>query len=142
MKAMPALAALAAIAALLASGCSTDYAGGDKHEFVAAGNAICRDSGATVKPALDELLERGLPTTSELRAFAGDVAVPSLQERVDRLRRLDPPTEDRDEVDEIIRTYQKGIDQISADPRQLANGSPFLEANVKAGAYGLTACTV
>ncbi|CAN5536110.1 hypothetical protein BH20ACT17_BH20ACT17_04850 [soil metagenome] len=140
MKAPPALAALATLAALLASGCSTDYAGGDKEGFLAAGNAICRDSGAAVKPALEELTAGRLPTTPELRSFAGDVALPSLQERVGRLRRLDPPTEDRAEVDEIISAYQKGIDRISADPRQLAEADPFLEAYGKASAYGLTAC--
>ena len=140
MKAPSALAALAALAALLAGGCSTDYEGGDKEKFLAEGNAICETSGATFQPALEELVEGRLPTTSELRSFVGDVALPSLQERVDRLRRLDPPTADRDEVDEIIRAYQKGIDRISADPRQLAEADPFLEAYGKASAYGLTAC--
>jgi len=137
MKSPPALAVLAA---LLAGGCSTDYEGGDKDEFLSRGNAICEASGATVKPALDELVEGRLPTNSELRSFAGDVALPRLQERVDQLRQLDPPSADRDEVDDIIRAYQKGIDRISADPRQLAEADPLLEAYAKAGAYGLTAC--
>jgi len=140
MKAPPALAALAALAALLTGGCSTDYKGGRKDEFLTQGNAICKTSGATVKPALEELVDGRLPTRSELRSFAGDVALPRLQERVDELRQLEPPSADRDEVDDIIRAYQKGIERISADPRQLAEADPFLEADGKASAYGLTAC--
>lgn len=139
MKA-PALAALVVIAAGLAVGCSTSYEGSSKADFVTQGNAVCRASGASVKPALDELTERRPPTRAVMRSFAGDVALPGLQERVDKLRQLDPPNEDRKKVDEIIRTYQKGIDEITADPLQLADADPLLNAYIKAGAYGLSAC--
>jgi hypothetical protein len=139
MKAPPALAA-SALAALLAAGCSTDYQGGDKADFVAQGNAICKTTGATVKAELEELTEGRLPTNAQLRSFAGDVALPRLTERVEELRQLEPPTDDRDEVDDIIRAYLEGIAAIEADPRQLADADPLLEAYGKASAYGLTAC--
>lgn len=140
MKARAPLAALVAIAALLAGGgCSTDYEGGDKDEFIARGNAIC-EAGAAVKPELEELLAERVPTSGELRGFAGDVLLPRLQERVDQLRLLDPPAADRDEVDDIIRGYRKGIDRVSANPTVLAEGDPFIEADSKARSYGLTSC--
>lgn len=127
---------------LAGSGCATDYKGDDKAHFIARGNAICQDNGATVKPAMDELLNDAThqPTSADLRSFAGDVALPNLQERVDKLRQLVPPSADRGDVDDIIRAYQKGIDQITADPTRLADADPLLEAYSLSRVYGLTSC--
>ncbi len=133
--------ASALLVAALATGCS-DYEGGSKDDVVADGNAICEASGATVMPALEELQDEGIPTTGELRGFAGDVAVPALQKRVYGLRRLDPPSDDRKTIDEMIRATEKGIDDIRGDPTQLVDGDPFLQANAEAAAYGLTSCVL
>ena len=139
MKARSAHAVL--VVAVLATGCG-EYQGASKGDFVAKGNAICESSGATVMPALKELQREDVPPRGELRGFAGDVALPALQQRVDELRQLDPPSEDRGSVDEIIASTQKGIDQIRADPAQLVDGDPFLQANADARTYGLTSCVL
>jgi hypothetical protein len=131
----------ALVAAALTIGCG-EYEGGSKDKFVDAANGVCKTVGATVMPALEELQDEGLPTNGELRGFAGDVAIPALQKRVDELRQLDPPTGDRKEIDDIIRALQKGINDVRADPRQLVDGDPFLEANADASSYGLTSCVL
>jgi len=141
MKPPRTLLALAVSVALLVGGCSTDYEGGDKKDFVAEANAACKANGATVESGLDELREGGrVPTSAEVRSYVGDVALPRLQERLDELRQIEPPTADREKVDDIIRAYQEGLDTISSDPDQLADADPFLDAFSKAGAYGLTRC--
>lgn len=131
----------ALVAAVVATGCG-EYEGGSKDKFLDTANGICKTTGATVMPSLEQLQDEGLPTNGELRGFAGDVAVPALQKRVDELRQLDPPTADRKEVDGIIRAMQKGINGVRADPRQLVDGDPFLEANADASSYGLTSCVL
>lgn len=135
------LSRAALVVVVLATGCA-DYEGDSKAGFLAEANAICESSGATVMPALEELQGDGIPTTGELRGFAGDVAAPALQKRVDELRQLNPPTEDRASVDDIIRATQRGIDQITADATQLVDGDPFFDANVDARVYGLTSCVL
>jgi hypothetical protein len=128
--------------AVLATGCSTSYEGGSKKGFLADGNAVCEASGYTVWPALKELEHEGLPTDGDLRGFVGDVAVPALQTRVDRLRQLDPPTGDRKTVDDMIVSLQKGINIVRSNPRQIEDGDPFLESNADLRAYGLTSCVL
>ncbi|MDX6692193.1 MAG: hypothetical protein QOG15_3650 [Solirubrobacteraceae bacterium] len=126
---------------LALAGCATDYAGDNKKDFVAKGNQICRDTGAIVVPTLKDLVQTvHVPTMAELRSFVGDVAVPALEKRVEKLRQLEPPSGDRQTIADIIRKSQKAIDQISSDPKQLTDGDPFLEANVEVQSYGLTAC--
>jgi hypothetical protein len=124
---------------LAVAGCA-DYEGASKKDFVTQANDICRTTGATVVPTLKELEKGHVPTLAELRSFVGDVAVPALQKRVDRLRRLESPTSDRKTIDDIIRTTQRGIDKIRNTPSQLTDGDPFLDANVATDSYGLTAC--
>ncbi len=138
---MRAAATLAfALAVALVAAC--DYEGASKDDFVSEGNAICESTGATVIPALEALQDEGEVTTAELRSFVGDVAAPALQRRLDQLRGLEPPSDDTDAVAVLIRTMQKGIDAIRADPRELVDGDPFLEANVEARSYGLSSCVL
>lgn len=131
----------ALVAAVVTIGCG-EYAGGSKDGFLDKGNAVCRSTGYTVMPSLEALQKEGIPTAADLRGFAGDVAIPALQKRVDALRQLDPPSADRKEIDDIIRAVQKGINDVRADPTQLVDGDPFLEANADASSYGLTSCVL
>lgn len=133
--------ATALVAALLTLGCG-EYEGGSKDKFLDAANGVCKTTGATVMPSLEQLQDEGLPSDGEVRGFAGDVAVPALQKRVDELRQLDPPSADREEIDDIVRALQKGINAVRADPSQLVDGDPFLEANADASSYGLTSCVL
>jgi len=132
----------AALVVLVAALAGCDYEGNSKDDFVSDANAVCEASGSTVMPALSELEDEGLPTESDLRGFAGDVVLPALQKRLFELRRLDPPTEDRDTFDDMIAKMQKGIDDVRADPQQILDGDPFLPANAEARAYGLTSCVL
>ncbi len=133
---------VALLVAALAAGCSADYAGDSKDDFLAAGNDVCKTTGATVMPALKELQGEGLPNRAEVRGFVGDVAVPALQKRVDRLRQLEVPADDRGEIDEIISDTQRAINAIRDNPAQLVDADPFLDANANARAYGLTSCVL
>ncbi|MGH2840394.1 MAG: hypothetical protein ACRDKY_06175 [Solirubrobacteraceae bacterium] len=126
--------------AVLAAGC--DYEGASKNSFVDDGNAICKETGATVIPTLQELEAEGLPSSGEVRGFVGDVVVPALSKRVNRLRQLEPPSDDRKTIDALITATQKGIGEVRSDPMQIIDGSPFLDANIEAESYGLDACVL
>jgi hypothetical protein len=138
----PSSRAVLALVVLALCGCSTTYAGDSKKDFIAKGNEICKTTGATVVPTLKDLQNGHVPTLAELRSFVGDVALPALQKRVDKLRQLEPPSADRKTIDDIIRTTQKGIDRIRNSPSQLVDADPFLDANVDVRSYGLTSCVL
>jgi hypothetical protein len=128
------------VLAMASAGCETSYSGPSKSDYVSKANAICSSTGAGVKQAIDEFTAQGLPTTAQQRALVGDVILPQYQKRVDRLRGLEAPTSDRKKIDEFIRAYQSGLDELKRNPTVLTSGDPFLEAYIKAQVYGMKAC--
>lgn len=141
MRATAPLAVICTTMAVAGGGCAGSYEGTSKDDYVRKANAVCAVVGAGVTPTVDALLAKPLPSIAEQRAVVGDVVVPGFQDRVDKLRVLEPPLADQKTIDEFIRVYQKAINQVQADPTQLTSGDPFLQAFIAARTYGLTSCT-
>lgn len=99
--------AILAVAAGLLANC--DGAGGlTKEEFIEAANAIC----GRANQEFDELFETGFPTSPEsVQEFVENV-VPIVEREVDELQALDPPDNDADQIEEILGTGQRGVDDL------------------------------
>jgi hypothetical protein len=77
-------------------------------------------------------------------AFANQQAIPILTRQYQRLRRLDPPANDRKRIERILDFADQGIGQLRADPTILNRGSgvpaALQRARQQAFQYGLGAC--
>jgi hypothetical protein len=82
------------------------------------------------------------PPVSEQAEFIEDVVVPNIQDQLDQLRELEPPTDDAEEFNSIIDNAQEALDEVADDPEALTGqgADPFAEVNRQAQEFGLTAC--
>jgi hypothetical protein len=149
MKRNLTLIALVALATgLVAVGCGDDDGGDDtstsealtKEEFLAQGNAICKQGNAEIGQAGEGV--QGPPGTPEFDAFVTDTLVPNIQGQIDDLRALGIPEADADQVNAMLDDVQDVVDQIEADPGFATESKqdpldPVTESLV---AYGLTEC--
>jgi hypothetical protein len=134
---------------LIAAGCGSDNsddtstsAALTKEEFLAQGNAICKQGNQEIDAAFGAL-GKGQPSQAELETTITEKVVPGIQSQIDDLRALSPPEGDADTVNAILDDAQTALDGVEADPSSIAteNGSdPFADVNKKVGEYGLTTC--
>lgn len=149
------LTGLAAVAALALGGCG----GGDdttstattgdtetstasalaltKEQFIAQADAICAAGDKSLNAAL-QALGNGQPSQADLQQFA-QVAVPALQEEVDAISALPPPSGDSEQITAMLNAVQNGIDKIKSDPAAI-EADPLSEASRIAQDYGLQQC--
>lgn len=107
-----------------------------------------RERGAGTQKAIDDASETSfankgqVPTPDELQTFADDVVVPQVQKELDELDDLEPPKDDRERVDDIIKAGREGSERISEVPALLASKdrNPLNEYAELASGYGLKAC--
>lgn len=150
--------AVAAIAALAIAGCgggsSTETTGASgatgaqgaplsKSEFLAKGNAICAKGDQEINAAAKKVLGQGAPSQADLDKFATSTLIPNIQQQIDGLKALPPPSGDEDQVNAILSAAQSALDKAKQDPSlltQQGGSDPFAQANKLANAYGLTKC--
>jgi hypothetical protein len=114
-----------------------------KVEFLREADRICVSSEARIEAAADDLLrERGAPHPEQVERVALGIAVPALETEVRAIGSLTPPEGDEAEIEAILDATERGIAQIEADPRRLADGPPpgLREAQRLAERYGSTEC--
>ena len=130
------------LACVWVAGCGND--GTDqltKAEFLKQGNAICaKGTGQIDAAGTTAFASPGNPTEQETAAFATEIVVPNVQDQVDQLRALSPPTGDEAQVKAILDQAQRAVDEVRTNPRLLGRETASEEANRIARAYGLTAC--
>jgi hypothetical protein len=114
-----------------------------KVEFLRQADEICFSSETRIEAAADDLLgEQGGPDPAEVERIALSVAVPALEAEVRAIRALGAPEGDEAEVEAILEATERGIAEIEADPRGLADGPPpgLREAQRLAERYGSSQC--
>ena len=135
---------LVAIAAI-ASGCG----GGDddsltKAEFTRKAEAICTKGQEKKGTALAAgFEEKGKKASSKAvqEELVTDYALPPLDQMTAELAALDPPSEDEEQVEEMIGSYEEALAKMKKDPAiGIAESNPFAEADRMAQQYGLEVC--
>lgn len=114
-----------------------------KSEFLAKGNAICAKGNQEIQAATKKAFPQGQqPSQAELNKFATDTLIPTVQQEIDGIKALPPPSGDEDQVNAIVNAAQSALDKGKQDPSTLVSqgSDPFAQANKLANAYGLTKC--
>jgi hypothetical protein len=115
-----------------------------KSEFVAKGNAICKQGNQDIDKAGHTLFGSGQkPSQADMQKFATDTLIPSVQSEIDQIKALTPPAGDEDQVNAITAAAQSALNKAKTDPSlliQQGGSDPFAHANDLANAYGLTEC--
>jgi hypothetical protein len=134
--------------AVAATGCGGDSeASITKAEFVDQANAVCKEilkeKNTLVKEELAQFKKEGksleLKENDAIAVIA--VALPPITELPDKLRQLEVPEGEEDQVEAIIDSYATGVSEMEEDPGN-AFGSqyPFKEGDELAEKYGLNVC--
>jgi hypothetical protein len=127
---------------LVAAGCG----GGEDHltkaEFLKQGNAVCKKGNDQIDKAANQTFGKKHPSQAELNTFANDTLIPVVQQEIDGIRDLNPPSEDADQVNAIVDEAQAALDKGKDDPSLLTSekADPFKKANQLANDYGLKEC--
>jgi hypothetical protein len=141
------LAVLSAAALLTAAGCgSSDDDKADalsKPEYVKQANAICKAATTKVTAEAEKVFTGAAPTPAQIKSYAEKTFFPVIGQEVKDLRALPAPEGDEDTTKAIFDAVDAGLAKAKSDPALLAAsdaGNPFVDANKKANAYGLTVC--
>ena len=115
-----------------------------KAEFVKQANAVCSEGNQKF-----EALFENFPVTQAALAGFFEKATPIVEEQADRLRALDPPSEDEDTVQAIVDLLDQSVEDFEKAEKDPAFASQLFEAEggehtkefeEKAAAYGMTEC--
>ena len=123
--------ALAAVA-LTATGCGDDDGGDEtstgsdqslsKEEFIAQGDQICTEGDAKIDAEGSQPQFAGRP--GQVVQLVRQVIVPGMRAQLQQLRELPPPEGDEAEIQAMLDAFEQGIDELEANPRQLAGAPP------------------
>lgn len=113
-----------------------------KAGFIANGSAICERTQERIDQGATGFVEGEVPTFEQMRTFVDDTVAPAVKDELNELDDLQPPEEDREDVDEIIEEGEKARDAASTRPELLLNKdrSPFNRYAELASRYGLRNC--
>jgi hypothetical protein len=133
----------------IAVGCgSSGSAPLTKAEFLKRGDAICREGKEEKDNAVlayEEKNHLDTPLKVSKAAEEGlvtDVALPPIRTMVEELGGLGVPPGDEHDVDAIVASYEKGLEEIEKNPGEalLSFPDPFAKAKKLAVDYGLKSC--
>lgn len=151
------LLAAAAVLVALGAGCGDGDDGGDvtettpsltKAQFLKQANAICAQTNKEFEDELERFVEKETNSQSQelsnaqFRKAAETLFIPTVDRQLKEVRALGAPEEDEQQVDKILSSAEKALQEAEKDPTVLfVEGSgPFAEANKLATAYGLDKC--
>jgi hypothetical protein len=132
---------------LIAAGCGDDDDGGDdggealsKEEYLAQGNAICKEGDAEINAAFEQAFGNSQPTPEQIESVVTETMIPNIQAQIDDLRE-GIPEGDEDQVNEMLDEAELALQDVTEDP-SLATGDqdPFADVSAQLDEYGLTAC--
>jgi predicted Zn-dependent peptidase len=138
------LIALTACSTLALAGCgegepkAAEPSALTKADYIKKADAICADSEAR----LDELGADISENTSmeEIQTFLEKKAIPEVTAMVAKIRELEPPKADEEQVDAMLDAIEAEIAKVEKDPMALMGDNAFAAANKLAAGYGLTTC--
>jgi hypothetical protein len=139
------LVALAACSILSLSACGGDDGDNEskalsKDEFIEKADKICAGGDDEIDAAEKSFADPENPTEEEMDAAIDDILIPTLKDELEQLRDLKPPEDDEDEVDSMLDSLEKAIEDIEKDWRTGFTGQNIEDANEKATALGLEEC--
>lgn len=153
MKAVPSVLLLLILCAASAAGCG----GGEesqqtkalvrgeksrltKAQLVKKAQAICKRA-ATEQVQLASHYGKNVVVAGNLEVVTA-VFVPPMAKELRRLRALNPPQADAEDVKAIVRAVGRGVEDAKIDYLDLffKRSDPFAQADALARRYGLTAC--
>jgi len=118
-------------------------------EFVKKADAVCKqrerrirhDFLAYVSEHRKELEE---PTEENFSDLADAILAPRIEQEIDEIRSLGAPKGDVQQVEAILVSLEKGIDEGDGKPRAMVEDTAdlFAESGKLAGRYGLKLCTI
>jgi hypothetical protein len=113
-----------------------------KEEFLAQGNAICKQGAVEIEGAAEQLFGSGQPTPEQLETFANDTLIPGIRDQIDQIRALAPPEGDEEKVNSMLDKAEDAVAELEANPQSAfrEGNDPFAEVNRELAAYGLTTC--
>jgi hypothetical protein len=136
--------------AFAACGGDDEDSGPSKSEFIKQADSICADA----EKQAEDIARQGFsdpenPKPQEVLDIIQDV-IPVQRETLEKIRNLDKPEGDEDQIDEFLNEAEKATDEVAeiSDPREAvtalqAEGTPddpFYDANRAAEEYGLQTC--
>ncbi len=148
---------------LLAAACGSDAEALSKPEFVAQANAICQATQDEADPLFDAIwaefdedTDFDDPATQALIFVRFDEVIddvkPIFDRQLDEIRALEPPSEDKELIEELLDDQQAALDEFARVLAAAAAGDeqaratidgeddPFEDVDRRARAYGLTVC--
>lgn len=139
------LVALTACCALVLSACGDDDGDNEssaltKAELIEQGDAICKGGDKEIDAAEKAFADPDNPTAEEMDDAIDSILIPTLKDELEKLRDLKPPAEDEDEIDSMLDSLDKAIEDIEKDWRTGFTGQNIADANKKANEYGFKEC--
>jgi hypothetical protein len=133
---------VALAASAFAAGCGDDT--DPKEEYIADGDEICARGTFKIGRTAQDRYGNPAPPPEQTATFAREIIVPTLQQKVvDKLRELDPPEGDEQQVEAIYEELERGIGRLEENPdliNEPNTGGAFNEANRLAVDYGFKQC--
>jgi hypothetical protein len=133
---------------LVGVGCGGDdddsSSGVTKSAFVKQADAVCKDFNAQIQKGVEDLPED--TSQADVAQFTLDTAVPLFRDQLDKLRALDVPAADADQVAQMWDDLEAGTDQLEQklkdDPQAVfaEDYDPFGDVNKALNKYGLKQC--
>jgi hypothetical protein len=113
-----------------------------KAQFIAQGNAICRQGNERLKAAqqtLEKSLGKREPTKVQIAAYVSTIFLPQIEDQIARIKALGAPPGEEAQVATMLALAQRDLSRVRSDPASLSPAS-FARFARAAHAYGLTAC--
>jgi len=134
--------AVALAAGALAAGCGDDT--DPKEEYIAKGDEICARGTFKIGRTAQDRFGSPAPPPEQAPQFARQKIVPILEQRVvTKLRELEPPEGDEEQVEAIYDELEQAVDRLRANPELITEpntGGAFDQANRLAQDYGFEQC--
>lgn len=135
--------------ALLVAGCGGGGSDSiDKAAFVEQANRICQETTKEMQAKIVSVAKKEPGANQDqtnLILMRGTV-IPAFQSELEEIRALGIPGEGKPEAQAFLRTLQKAVDGLAANPANLLENkrgrSPFEPAELAGARYGLTECPI
>ncbi|HWO82796.1 MAG TPA: hypothetical protein VNM38_03275 [Solirubrobacterales bacterium] len=116
-----------------------------KAQFLKRGNEICEkrleEKDDVVKAAVKKLAASGQKEASkQLQQEVGESVLSSYRLIANELGSLEPPAQDKDEIEALITTLEDSLDEADSDPSSVLSTEIFGEAAEAGRSYGLDTC--
>lgn len=122
---------------------ATDGAGG-KAQFVDEAKKLCAERKEQISTRAAVVAGTGPQGRSQAalaKALLDEAIAPGLEQEIDDLRTLEPPADEFEQVEKILRAIEADIRRARRNPAAVAQEErPFARAERLANAYGLRGC--